>query len=45
VVELAPWIIARQDLDLPRVQAEIQAVRQGRQLPKTSPDQGEFLWK
>jgi DNA invertase Pin-like site-specific DNA recombinase len=45
VVELAPWIIARQDLDLPGVQAEIQAVRQGRQLPKTSPDQGEFLWK
>jgi hypothetical protein len=45
VVELAPWIIARQDLDLPCVQAEIQAVRQGRQLPKTSPDQGEFPWK
>jgi hypothetical protein len=45
VVELAPWIIARQDLDLPGVQAEIQAVRQGRQLPKTSPDQGEFPWK
>jgi hypothetical protein len=45
VVELAPWIIARQDLDLPRMRAEIQAVRQGRQLPKISPDQGEFLWK
>jgi DNA invertase Pin-like site-specific DNA recombinase len=45
LVELAPWIIARQDLDLPRVRAEIQAVRQGRQLPKISPDQGEFLWK
>jgi hypothetical protein len=45
VVELAPWIIARQDLKLSRVQAEIKAVHQGRQLPKTSPDQGEFLWK
>jgi DNA invertase Pin-like site-specific DNA recombinase len=45
VVELAPWIIARQDLALPRVQAEIKAVRHGRQLPKTSPDQGEFPWK
>jgi DNA invertase Pin-like site-specific DNA recombinase len=45
VIESTPWIIARDDLELPRVQAEIQAVRQGRQLPKTSPDQGEFLWK
>jgi DNA invertase Pin-like site-specific DNA recombinase len=45
VVESTPWIIARQDLDLPSVQAEIRAVRQGRQLPKTSPDQGEFPWK
>ena len=42
---LAPWIIARQDLDLPQVQAEIKAVRQGRQLPKTSSDRGECLWK
>ena len=45
VVESTPWIIARQNLELPRVQAEIQVVRKGRQLPKTSPDQGEFPWK
>ena len=44
VIESTPWIIARDDLESPRVQAEIQAVRQGRQLPKTSPDQGEFPW-
>jgi DNA invertase Pin-like site-specific DNA recombinase len=45
VIALAPWIIARADLDLPAVQAAVRAVRQGRQLPKTSPEQGEFLWK
>jgi DNA invertase Pin-like site-specific DNA recombinase len=45
VVESTPWIIARQDLELPPVQAEIQAVHKGRQLTKTSPDQGEFPWK
>jgi hypothetical protein len=45
VVESTPWIIARQDLDLPRVQAEIQAVHKGRRLPTTSPDQGDFPWK
>jgi DNA invertase Pin-like site-specific DNA recombinase len=45
VVESTPWIIARQDLALPRVQAEIQAVHKGRRLPTTCPDQGEFPWK
>ena len=45
VIGSTPWIIARDDLELPRVQAEIQAVRQGRQLAKTSPDQGEFPWE
>jgi DNA invertase Pin-like site-specific DNA recombinase len=45
VVSLAPWIIKRLDLELPNVQAAITAVRSGRQLPKTSPDQAEFLWK
>jgi hypothetical protein len=45
VVESAPWIIRRLDLDLPGVQAAIKAVHAGRQLRKTSPDQGEFLWK
>ena len=45
VVELAPWIIQRLDLELPAVQAAAKAVQTGRQLPKTSPDQGEFPWK
>jgi DNA invertase Pin-like site-specific DNA recombinase len=45
VVASAPWIIQRLDLELPAVQAEIKAVHSGRQLLKTSPDQGEFRWK
>jgi hypothetical protein len=44
VVTFAPWIIARADLDLPVVQAAVQAVRQGRQPPKIRPDQGEIPW-
>jgi DNA invertase Pin-like site-specific DNA recombinase len=44
-VALAPWIIARLDLQLATVQAAVTAVRQGRQPRKTSPDQGEFPWK
>ena len=44
-VALAPWIIARLDLQLASVQAAVTAVRQGRQPRKTSPDQGEFPWK
>lgn len=45
VVPMAPWIIKRLDLELPNVQAAITAIRSGRQLPRTSPDQAEFLWK
>jgi hypothetical protein len=45
IVALAPWIIKRLDLELPKVQAAITAVHAGRQLPKTSRDQAEFLWK
>ena len=44
-VALAPWIIARLDLELPTVQLAVTAVRKGRQPRKTSPDQSEFLWK
>ncbi len=44
-VALAPWIIARLDLDLPAVQAAIKAIREGRRSRKTSPEQGEFPWK
>jgi excisionase family DNA binding protein len=45
VVARAPWVIQRLDLELPGVQAAITAVHAGRQLPTTSPDQGEFPWK
>ena len=43
VVASTPWIIARADLSLPGVQAEIEAVRRGRrQPPKTDHNQNEF---
>jgi len=42
IVESAPWIITREDLQLPRVIAQVEAVRKGRQLPTHSPNQSEF---
>ena len=42
VVESTPWIINRDDLMLAAVQHEVEAVRQGRQLPRNHPDQGEL---
>jgi N-acetylmuramoyl-L-alanine amidase CwlA len=33
VVKYAPWVIEEKDLELPAVQAAVQAVRQGRRLP------------
>ena len=33
VVKYAPWVILEKDLELPAVQAAVQAVRQGRRLP------------
>lgn len=45
IVETAPWIIARQDLSLPSVQAEVNAVRQGRQLRRQDPNQQELPFK
>jgi DNA invertase Pin-like site-specific DNA recombinase len=42
VVECAPWIIDRKDLQLPAVQAEVQAVRRGRRLPQIVPGQGQL---
>jgi hypothetical protein len=45
VVETTPWIIARQDLSLPAVQAEVDAVRQGRQLRRQNPNQQELPFK
>ena len=42
VVASTPWIINRQDLDSPAVRAEIEAVRGGRQLRRTDPNQAEI---
>ena len=42
VVASTPWIINRQDLDLPAVQSEVEAVRAGRQLRRTDPNQAEI---
>lgn len=39
VVASTPWIIKRDGIALPAVQAEINAVHQGRQLPKIDPKQ------
>lgn len=41
----APWIIARADLDLPIVRAQVSAVHQGRRLQKSNADQPELPWK
>jgi hypothetical protein len=43
VVEYAPWIIERKDLALPAVQQQIQNVRSGRRLPKSSANQQQFV--
>ena len=45
VVPLTPWIIARQDLSLPAVQAEVEAVRQGRQLQHNDATQDELSFE
>lgn len=45
VVESAPWIIRRADLLLPTVHAELEAVRQGRQLRVVDPRQQVMHWK
>lgn len=45
VVALAPWIISRESLSLPAVQAAVNAVHEGRQLRKPTPGQREFPWK
>lgn len=42
VVQFAPWVIDRKDLQLQRVRAEIRAVRKGRQLPRTRLGQHEL---
>jgi len=42
VVQCAPWVIDRKDLELPAVQAQVQAVHCGRRLPLTVPGQGQL---
>lgn len=45
VVACAPWIIERRSLELPAVQRRVRAVREGRRLQPTSPEQCEFPLK
>lgn len=45
VVACAPWVIERQSLELPAVQRRARAVREGRRLQPTSPEQCEFPLK
>ena len=45
VVATTPWIIDRESLTLPVVQAEIQAVKTGRQLPRDDGKQAIFPFK
>ena len=42
VVQFAPWVINRKDLELPAVQAQVQAVHHGRRLPPIVPNQGQL---
>jgi DNA invertase Pin-like site-specific DNA recombinase len=42
VVTFAPWIIDRKDLQLPAVQAQVEAVHCGRRLPLIAPGQGQL---
>jgi len=43
VVECAPWIINRKDLQLPAVQAAVQAVHRGRRLPRIVAGQSKLF--
>jgi hypothetical protein len=42
VVQCAPWVIDRKDLELPAVQAQVQAVHCGRRLPSIVSGQGQL---
>jgi DNA invertase Pin-like site-specific DNA recombinase len=42
VVQFAPWVIKREDLHLPAVQTQVQAVHHGRRLPSIVPDQRQL---
>lgn len=45
VVEATPWIIDRESLQLPVVQAAVEAVQEGRALTRPDPQQAEFPFK
>ena len=45
LVETTPWIIARESLSLPAVEAKIEAVHAGRQLSRHDPNQQAFPFK
>jgi DNA invertase Pin-like site-specific DNA recombinase len=42
VVTFAPWVIEREDLESPQVQAAVRAAKRGRRIPPTVPGQGEL---
>jgi DNA invertase Pin-like site-specific DNA recombinase len=42
VVREAPWVIEREALDVPAVQAAARAIREGRHVPRTHPGQHEL---
>jgi DNA invertase Pin-like site-specific DNA recombinase len=42
VVTHAPWVILKEKLDEPAVQAAVRAVQEGRRLPRTAPGQTEI---
>ncbi|HTF69919.1 MAG TPA: hypothetical protein VK638_45295, partial [Edaphobacter sp.] len=42
IVQCAPWVIDVKDLELPAVQAQVQAVHCGRRLPPIVPGQGQL---
>ena len=43
VIPCAPWVIERKDLNLPEIQRQVAAIKKGRKLPRTDPDQRELL--
>ena len=45
VVSYAPWVIRREDLALPAVQAAVRAVRAGHKRPRTAPGHPELPFK
>jgi len=42
IVDCAPWVIKQEDLSLPEVQRQVQAIHSGRRLPLTVPNQQQF---